>query len=258
MMLDTPAFLLVGGMGTRLRSVLSSRPKSLASVGNKSFLELLVQQLRCQGIQRLVMCTGYLADLVESEFGDGHAWNIEIQYSKETLPLGTAGAISLARNHLRHVSDFVVMNGDSFLELDLHRLVRFHRGHGGLVSIAVVGVEDASRYGTVHADADKRVIGFKEKSRSGCPGLVNGGVYVFNRSVFEYIPEAPASLEKDVFPRLLGQGVYALEQHGLFIDIGTPEDYARAQGLSDHLYKAALYQPYSDPEAVKVCKLNDR
>src|SRR5208282_4780622 len=93
MMVDTPAVLLVGGVGTRLRSVVPTTPKPLASVGDKSFLELLVRQLRCQGIRRLVMCTGYLADRVESEFGDGSGWGIEIKYSKETSPLGTAGAV---------------------------------------------------------------------------------------------------------------------------------------------------------------------
>ncbi|MGA7645459.1 MAG: sugar phosphate nucleotidyltransferase, partial [Terriglobales bacterium] len=106
-------------------------------------------------------------------------------------------------------------------------------------------------YGTVEVDADKRVMGFAEKAGSDRPGLVNGGVYVFNRAVFEYIPEAPASLERDVFPRLLSHGVYALEQRGMFIDIGTPEDYARAQELCERLYKAALLQPQTDSESRK-------
>ncbi|MGA9416121.1 MAG: nucleotidyltransferase family protein [Terriglobales bacterium] len=249
--LDIPAVLLVGGMGTRLHSVVPSTPKPLAAVGNKSFLELLVRQLRCQGVRRLVMCTGYLADQVEGEFGDGRDWDIEIEYSKEPSPLGTAGAVRLARSYLQNVSDFLVMNGDSFLEVEFGRLVRFHRGHGGLVSMTAVEVKNASRYGTVEVDADKRVMGFAEKAGSDRPGLVNGGVYVFNRAVFEYIPEAPASLERDVFPRLLSHGVYALEQRGMFIDIGTPEDYARAQELCERLYKAALLQPQTDSESRK-------
>lgn len=250
-MLDTPAVLLVGGMGTRLRSVLPSTPKPLASVGNKSFLELLVRQLRCQGIRRLVMCTGYLADQVESEFGNGGGWEVEIKYSKEPRPLGTAGAVKLAQLYLRDVSDFLVMNGDSFLEISLRQLVRFHREHGGLVSMAVVKVKNAKRYGTVQVNADSRVVGFVEKAGGDRPGLINGGVYVFNRAVFEHILEAPASLEKDIFPRLLSQGVYALEQHGMFIDIGTPEDYARAQQLCGHMYEAALSKPQPDSEPPK-------
>jgi D-glycero-alpha-D-manno-heptose 1-phosphate guanylyltransferase len=254
-MLDTPVLLLVGGMGTRLRSVVPLTPKPLASVGNESFLELLIRQLRCQGIRRLVMCTGYLADQVESKFGDGRGLNIEIEYSKEMSPLGTAGAIKLAQHHVRHASEFLVMNGDSFLETDLSELIRFHRRHGGLVSMAVVRVKNANRYGTVQLDAHNRVIGFMEKAGSDRPGLINGGVYVFNRNALEDIPETPASLEKDIFPRLLSQGVYALEQHGMFIDIGTPEDYARAQELYEHLCEAAVPQPHSDSDPMR--RLND-
>lgn len=225
-------------MGTRLRSVVPSTPKPLASVGNRSFLELLVRQLRYQGICRLVMCTGYLADQIESEFSDGHDWGVAIQYSKEPHPLGTAGAVKLAERYLHDVSDFLVMNGDSFLEIDFDQLVGFHRQHGGLVSMAVQQTENTTRYGTVEVDAGGRIVGFKEKTGSDVPGLVNAGVYVFNRAVFEYIPEGPCSLERDVFPQLLHHGVYALEHHGIFIDIGTPEDYARAQQICDRLYEA--------------------
>ncbi len=249
--LNIPAVLLVGGMGTRLRAVVASTPKPLASVGNKSFLELLVRQLRCQGVRRLVMCTGYLADQVESKFSDGSDWDVEIDYSKESSPLGTAGAVKLAGSYLQDVSDFLVMNGDSFLEVDFARLVRFHRGHGGLVSMTAVKVKNASRYGTVQVDAENRVIGFAEKAGNNCPGLVNGGVYIFSRSVLEYIQETPASLEKDVFPQLLSHGVYAFEQRGMFIDIGTPEDYERAQQLCDRLYGAASLQPQPDSESPK-------
>jgi NDP-sugar pyrophosphorylase family protein len=249
---DTPVLILVGGMGTRLRSVLPSTPKPLASVGDKSFLQLLVQQLRRQGIRRLVMCTGYLADQVESEFGDGHGLDTEIKYSREMEPLGTAGAVKLAQATLGQVSEFLVMNGDSFLEIDLDRLIQFHRRHGGLVTIAVVGVENASRYGTVQVDSAQKVIGFMEKAGDISPGLINGGVYVFDPKALEHIPSEPGSLEKDIFPHLVSYGVYALEHHGMFIDIGTPEDYARAQQLCDQLYDATLPQPGSNSISAKV------
>jgi D-glycero-alpha-D-manno-heptose 1-phosphate guanylyltransferase len=239
-MRDVKAVLLVGGLGTRLRSVLPGAPKVLASVGKRSFLELLVGQLRSQGIRRLVMCTGYLADQIENEFGDGQAGDVAIEYSKEEQPLGTAGAVKRAEHYLHDVPDFLVMNGDSFLEIDFCGLMNFHRTHGAMATMAVLRVEDTSRYGTVHIDASSRVRGFSEKTGSKTPGLVNGGVYIFNHAVFQYIPEAPASLERDVFPRLLDYGVYAEEQHGMFIDIGTPTDYARAQKLCDSLNEAAL------------------
>ena len=236
---DTPALLLVGGMGTRLQSVLPSTPKPLARVGNMPFLELLVMQLRSQGIRRIVMCTGHLASQIEQEFGDGRKWDVAIDYSQESQPLGTAGAVKLAEGYLKQASDFLVMNGDSFLELDLRQFIQFHREHGGLVSLAVRKVPDAARYGTVHMDANHRVVGFSEKTGASAPGVINGGVYVFNRAVLDQVPQGPASFEKDVFPQVLEQGVYALEQHGMFIDIGTPEDYARAQTLCQSLYQAA-------------------
>lgn len=229
---DIKAVMLVGGLGTRLRSVVPSTPKVLASIGEKSFLELLVRQLRSQGIRHLVMCTGYLADQIESRFGDGRIWDVSIEYSKEEMPLGTAGAVKLAQRYLQDASEFLVLNGDSFLEVDFPSLIAFHRERNdAIATMAVTRVENASRYGTVHVDACGRVTGFAEKTGSEAPGLVNGGIYILSRSVMQHIPDGPASLERDVFPQLLEQGVYAQEQHGTFIDIGTPADYARAQEL---------------------------
>jgi len=236
---DIPALLLVGGKGTRLRSVVSSVPKPLASVGDQPFLELLVRQLRHQGIRRLVMCSGYLADQIEGKFGDGRAWDMKIEYSREQHPLGTAGALKLAQRHLQGDSDFLVMNGDSFLEMDFSPLIRLRRERNGLASMAVVPVSDAGRYGTVQVDADDRVIGFTEKTGTNAGGTINAGLYVFHRGIFEHIPEGPVSLERDVFPRVLDRGVYALEQRGMFVDIGTPEDYASAQALYGRLRDAA-------------------
>jgi NDP-sugar pyrophosphorylase family protein len=235
---DTKAVLLVGGLGTRLREVIPLTPKPLAPVGDRPFLELLIRQLQGQGIQDLVMCTGYLADQIEGEFGDGRDFGVAIEYSKEARPLGTAGAVKFAEKHLQSVSEFLVMNGDSFLDIDLNQLRTFHRAHGGLGTLAVVPVENAGRYGTVLADSSNRVTTFSEKTGNESPGLINAGVYVFNGTVLDQIPPGPSSLEKDVFPRILDQGVYAAEEHGMFIDIGTPGDYARAQVLLDRLYRS--------------------
>jgi len=240
-----PAVLLVGGLGTRLQPLLPSTPKPLAPVGGRPFLELLVLQLRSQGIHRLVLCTGHGAEQVEEKLGDGRKWDIQIEYSRESRPLGTAGALKLAERLLLQVPEFLVMNGDSFLEFDFRQFLRFHRGHQGLASMAVRKVSDASRYGTVQLDASQRVVGFCEKQDTGAPGLVNGGVYLFTCGVLPYLPEGPASLENDVFPRLLEYGVYAAEQEGIFIDIGTPEDYARAQTLHGRLCQAAQIQGQS-------------
>jgi NDP-sugar pyrophosphorylase family protein len=235
---NTKAVLLVGGMGTRLREVVPSLPKPLARVGNRPFLELLIRQLLSQGIDRLVMCTGYLADQIEREFGDGREFGATIEYSVEPEPLGTAGAIKLAQGYLQTVPDFLVMNGDSFLDIDLRQFVHFHRTHGGLATLAVVPVENAGRYGTVFADSSNRVSSFFEKTGKDSPGLINAGVYAFNRDLFQHISDGPVSLEKNVFPQLLGRGVYAMKQQGLFIDIGTPTDYIRAQQLFDRMREA--------------------
>jgi NDP-sugar pyrophosphorylase family protein len=188
----------------------------------------------------MVMCTGHLAEQIENQFGDGRAWNVVVEYSREPHALGTGGAIKLAERYLRGVGDFLVLNGDSFLEVDFRELVGFHREHNGLVSIAVWRARNAARYGTVRIGASGRVIDFAEKTDNDSPGLINAGVYVFSSGVLEHIPDGPVSLERDVFPHLLDHGVYALEQHGAFIDIGTPEDYTRAQQLADCLNNLAV------------------
>jgi D-glycero-alpha-D-manno-heptose 1-phosphate guanylyltransferase len=236
---DFKAVLLVGGLGTRLRSVVASTPKPLASVGDRPFLELLVRQLRHQGIRHLVLCTGYLAHEVEEELGDGRKWNVRIEYSKEPCAMGTGGAVKFAEPLLREVSDFLVMNGDSFMEIDFWELINFHRRSRGIASMAVLRMKNEMRYGTVQVTSGGEVSGFTEKSAADPNGFVNAGIYVFNRRIFDHIPEGPASLEREIFPKLLDQGVYASEHHGVFIDIGTPEDYARAQELSKRLYEAA-------------------
>jgi mannose-1-phosphate guanylyltransferase len=238
------AVLLVGGLGTRLRSAVPSLPKALASVGNRPFLELLVRQLACQGVHQLVMCTGYLAEQIEEVFRDGGDFGGTIEYSKEIVPLGTAGALKLAQCYLQQESEFLVLNGDSFVEVDFNELIGFHRKHAGLATIAVVPVENASRYGTVQVGAASRVLGFAEKSCQDVPGIINAGVYVFSNAVFAQIPDRPASLERDVFPQLLAQGVYAVEHRGIFIDIGTPNDYARAGDMYGRLAAAALDKRY--------------
>jgi NDP-sugar pyrophosphorylase family protein len=236
------AVLLVGGLGTRLRSAVPSLPKALASVGEKPFLELLVRQLGGQGIRQLVMCTGYLAEQIEEVFGDGSSLGVTIEYSKEEVPLGTAGALKLAQHYVQHESEFLVLNGDSFVEIDCNELLGFHRKNGGLATMAVVPVQNASRYGTVQLGEGGRVLGFAEKTGENAPGMINAGVYVFGGRVLAQIPEGPVSLEREVFPRLLEQGVYAVEQPGMFIDIGTPDDYARAREMFDVLANAAVYK----------------
>ena len=233
------AVLLVGGLGTRLRSVLPDTAKPLASVGDGTFLALLVRQLRNQGITKLVMCTGYRSEQVEEAFEDGSSLGVAIEYSREESPLGTGGALALATPYLEGEAEFILMNGDSFVEVDFEQMIRSHHAHKGCLTMALRHVEDAGRYGTVHADQDKRISAFVEKTGLQQPGLVNAGVYVVSSDVLKALPAGASSLEKDVFPKLIERGMYGFDRTGVFIDIGTPEDLARAREMSEKLERSA-------------------
>lgn len=236
---DVKAVLLVGGLGTRLREVLPGTPKALASVGDRPFLELLVRQLGIQGIHRLVMCTGHLAEQIESEFGKTNEFGASVEFSREDSPLGTAGAVKLAETYLASEREFLVMNGDSFVEVDFQKLLAFHRSRNALVTIVAAKVPDTSRFGTLKIDSGGSLLGFLEKTGKNVPGMINAGAYVFSSDVLKEIPSGPSSLEKDVIPKLLGKGVFAFESEGLFIDIGTPDDYLRAKSIQKRLATAA-------------------
>jgi D-glycero-alpha-D-manno-heptose 1-phosphate guanylyltransferase len=245
---DAKALLLVGGLGTRLRSVLPSTPKPMARVGKRPFLELLIRQLRSQGIHQLVMCTGYLATEIEKDLEDGSALGVSIEYSKENSPLGTAGAIKHAAPFLNEAAHFFVANGDSFMQADFRQLLEVHRRGGTLVTMAVTRLRNQGRYGTVQTLESGLVTAFLEKTAEHEIGLVNTGIYVFSRELLSMIPDGTCSLERDIFPGLLPRGVRAVEQSGLFIDIGIPEDYARAREMADTLYRAAGDAQYTDTD----------
>ena len=136
--------------------------------------------------------------------------NIPKSQNRSALPVPS----NSLKDFSKDVPDFLVMNGDSFLELDLNQLIQLHRTHGGLATMAVVSVENAGRYGTVHVDSANKVTEFCEKTGSDSPGLINAGVYVFSPAILEHIPVGPVSLEKDIFPRLLDQRVYAVKRTG--------------------------------------------
>lgn len=249
------AVLLVGGLGTRLRAAVPSLPKALALVGGRPFLELLVRQLANQGIQQLVMCTGYLAEQIENTFGRGADFGVGIEYSRETVPLGTAGALKLAERFLAHDPDFLVLNGDSFLDVNFQNLIRFHRTHDSVATLAVTTVSNASRYGTVQLLEDGRVSAFTEKYGLDVAGTINAGIYVLSQEVLNLIPDGPSSLERDIFPLLLGKGIYGFNGGGTFIDIGTPDDYLKAKEISEALEKAAGCVRTARPLSTKAqCK----
>ena len=228
------ALVLSGGLGTRLRDAVPDWPKPMAPAAGKPFLEYLVEWLRDQGFDDLVLCVGHRADQVRAHFGDGRRWGVHIAYAVETSPLGTAGALKNARDYVTGTT--LVLNGDSYLEVDLRAMVTAHRARraadGRAVgTLAAVSVEDTTAGGALEMDGAGRIGGFREKGEAG-PGWINGGIYVLEPEVWESIPEGrPVSIERETFPHLLAQGyhLYAYPVGGFFVDIGTPQAYRRFQ-----------------------------
>jgi NDP-sugar pyrophosphorylase family protein len=228
--------ILAGGLGTRLRSVLPDLPKVLAPVGDKSFLEYLVRYLCGQGFWRFVFLLGYRHEAVQEclERKIRPAWpGAEVAVSVEPEPLGTGGAAKFAQAMLGE--QFFLVNGDSYLEFDAGAMLRVHRDSLAEATLAVRQVPDAGRYGSVEVDAGGWVVGFREKVAAGGPGLVNGGVYVLNRSVVESMPAGrPVSIERETFPAMLAAGrvmMSSRQDAGRFSDIGTPESYRQFQEM---------------------------
>jgi NDP-sugar pyrophosphorylase family protein len=224
------AFVLCGGAGTRLRPVLADRPKSMALIGDVPFLQLLIEKLKSQGVCDVILGTGYMAEKIESCFGSGGKLAMRIRYSREHEPLGTGGALKLAEPL---ISDPVlVLNGDSYVEWSLVPMLALFRAKDADVVVVLHAVADVTRYGSVALDQDGRVTQFLEKGIRAGPGLINAGVYLLRKKIVRGLPAGTAiSLETEVFPRLLDRGVYGLVCTGLFIDIGIPDDFKRAQAL---------------------------
>lgn len=220
------AVILAGGLGTRLRSVLGDRPKVLAEVNGVPFVFRLLDQLAGAGVEHVVVCTGYRAEQVRAALG-ARRGPLEIEYSHEPSPAGTAGALRRALPLLRSPS-VLVLNGDSYCELDLEHFWIWHHLRPAQASLALVRVDDARRFGAVETDDYGRVLRFDEKSSVARAVLVNAGVYIVRRSLLARLPaKRELSLERDVLP-WLEEGLYGYRRTSRFIDIGTPESLARA------------------------------
>ncbi len=222
------ALILVGGKGTRLQSVVSDRPKPMAEVAGRPFVEWLLLALRAQGVRRVILCTGYMSEMVEAHFRNGRQWDMEVAYSRDPLPLGTAGAVRYALSQV-HSNPFLVMNGDSYCRVDISRLEEAHTTHGACATLWLVRVNNCKRYGSVVIGEDGVVQAFREKSPEKCAGLINAGIYLLEREAAETIPGGGAvSLEIEFFPQLIGHGLYAVVGEGPFLDIGTPDAFSKA------------------------------
>jgi len=228
---DIEAIILAGGEGTRLKSVLDDRPKPMAIIGGKPFTEWILLMLRRQGIQRAVICTGHLSEIVESYFCDGRNIGMEITFARDPFPLGTGGAVRNAFGKTRS-NHILVLNGDSYLRINISSFLKTHLACNARASISLVQVEDNSRYGSVKVNKDGKVLAFLEKSPRKQSGLINAGIYLLERNVVEEIPEGKMiSLEREIFPNLIGKGLYGVPYDGPFIDIGVPESLSEAENI---------------------------
>lgn len=228
MLSSVQAVILAGGLGTRLRGAVADRNKVAAEINGRPFLQYLLDRLSGCGFRQAVICSGYLHDDLHRRLGNQHQ-GITLRYSKEERPLGTAGALRHAGPHL--VSDaVVVLNGDSYCDLDYEQMVEQHLRRLASATLAAVHVEDTGRYGRLMVDDAGKVVAFKEKASPAGPGHINAGIYVLQRSLIDTIPSGgPLSLERDVFPQWAAREAIDVYYHtGRFIDIGTVSDYTAA------------------------------
>ena len=235
------ALILCGGLGTRLRPVLGDLPKALAPVEGRPFLERLLEHLAAEGLERFVLCTGWRSDAIDAALPDLARYG-EVVTSREDKPLGTGGALRNARGLVRSDPLFV-LNGDSLSNVGLAGMLREHRARGATVTIAVVPA-DGHEGGMVRLGEGGRILSFAEKVEPGQQSFCSAGLYLLSRSLlFEASLSDEFSLELDLFPRLVGRGVYGHVHDGSFLDIGTPERYDAAPRLLDAIVEAGCAEP---------------
>lgn len=224
------AVILSGGQGTRLRPLTSTMPKPAVPMVNRPMLWYMIDWLRGHGVTDVVMSVGYKADGLRRALDAAGHDGVSITYVEEPEPLGTAGAIKFAQEHLDE--RFIVLNGDTLSDFDLSAEIAQHESTGARATLALVPVEDPTAYGVVLTDSDHRVEAFLEKpSREDAPAdpRINAGAYVLEREVLEMIPAGEnRSFEHHVFPQLVGDGIFAFDAEGYWLDLGTPERYVEA------------------------------
>ena len=227
---DITAVVLCGGLGTRLQEVLPNKPKVLAEINGVPFIYYLLGKIEKTGCRNVILCTGHLAEQVESLLGNKYR-ELTIVYSKESNPMGTGGALLNAEQYIA-TNYALVMNGDSYVECDFRDYYYWHVKVGANISMIVKETSDTSRYGSLSLGAKDRITQFQEKvcnyGRAG--KFINAGVYLMDHQIFQKIPKTfPVSLEKEVFPNLLSDGLFGYRIDGHFIDIGTPQSLVEAR-----------------------------
>jgi mannose-1-phosphate guanylyltransferase len=221
----------VGGEGTRLRPLTDNVPKPAITLVDRPFLAYMVEWLGSHGVTEVVLACGFLPDRLREVLGGGERDGVALTYVTEPERRGTAGAIRFAAEALGHRLEdrFLALNGDLLTDLDLTALIRSHEERGARATIGLYEVDDAAAFGLVDCDAAGTVLSFTEKTGVAAPGEVNAGAYVLERSVLDLIPPGRAvSIETEVFPRLVGDGLCAEPLSGYWMDIGTHERYLQA------------------------------
>lgn len=221
------AILLAGGLGTRLQSVVNDRPKPMALIQGRPFMEYVIRELRRHGIDDIIFAVGYKGSMVEEYFRDGSGFGIRASYAYEESLLGTAGAIKNAAVHMTGDEVFV-LNADTLYRTDYERLVDIKRDKELDMALVLRRVPDISRYGEAVLE-DSMLTAFNEKSDERRPGTINGGVYLLSRRLIGQIPAGKVSLENEMIPRWMAAGrrIGGFVSGGYFIDIGIPQDYFR-------------------------------
>jgi len=229
------ALILAGGEGTRLRPLTSTIPKPVVPLVNRPFVSYMLEWLRRHGVDDVILACGFMAGAVREVLGDGSELGIKLSYIEESRPLGTGGALKYAEELLDE--RFFMLNGDVLTDIDLTALRRQHEQTGASATLALVAVEDPSAYGLVRRDPDGSVIEFVEKPSPDQidTDLINAGAYLLERSILGRMAPAGTniSIEREVFPALIGHGLYGFESGGYWLDIGTPDRYL--QGTFDIL-----------------------
>lgn len=220
------AVILAGGFGTRLRQVIHDVPKPMAPVSGQPFLSYIFEKLNRHGCKHVILAVGYKRDAIQNYFGNQYK-NLSLEYSVEEEPLLTGGALKQAFQQARETT-VLVLNGDTFFDVDISKMIKFHHQQHSDVTLAVKELHDFTRYGTVLFDDTSRITHFVEK-RACHKGYINGGVYVMNRTLFDDFAIDKFMIEKDFLEKYVNdKKFYAFPSDGYFIDIGIPEDYERA------------------------------
>ncbi len=219
------AVVLAGGKGTRLRPYTAVLPKPLVPVGDTPILEIILSQLSRAGMTDVTITVGHLASLIETFFGDGSRFGLRIEYFREETPLNTVGSLPLIDEL---TEPFLVMNGDVLTDINLDKLVAFHREKRCIATIATAPREQKADFGVVRWDGDTRIVEFLEKPMSRYH--VSMGVYVFSHAVLEYIPSGKPFGFDELMRVMLeaGERVFSYPHDGYWLDLGRPDDYERA------------------------------